>query len=813
MITFNEQNMIFRLDTPATSYAMGVVEGGYLGHLYYGPRIGGTDLEQLYRLDAAALPSAWLGQKGGFMNVFPMEFPAAGRGEFREPCIDVQMPDGREGLELTYRAHRIYEGKKPLEGLPASWDSNPLSADFSSAAPANSCAAAGLADTSDHTTGTAAPTSDNAATAQPHCATLEIDLEDPDLKILVTLSYSVFDDLDVITRSVRVTNEGGEPVHLTRILSASITRDIAPCATDHNGPGTCAGTPALGSASGTSGEQIITMTGAWAREHIINVERVHVGSYVTESLRGEPGHAAQPFIALASADCTQNTGEVTALHLIYSGNFLGKIQHSDSDSLRMVLGIHPEHFSWHLAPGEAFQAPEAVMTFSAQGLGKMTRTLHDFYRSHLIRSPWLHKKRPVLINSWEPVYFDFNEEKLVRIAQTAAAQGIELFVLDDGWFGHRNSDNSSLGDWFVFEEKLPGGLKSLAEKIGALGMQFGLWLEPEMISPDSDLFRAHPDWVLRTAKEPVQLRNQWVLDLSREDVLDYLEERLKAILHSANIAYIKWDMNRYLTDIGSAACGPDRQGELYHRHVLGLYRLQEALIREFPNLLIENCSGGGARFDPGMLYYSPQIWCSDDMDPRERARIFEGTAMIYPLSTIGMHVCGTRNDITGRITPIETRAATSLFGTFGYEVDPAKLPPEDFAKIPGQIALYHQLNDLIREGDYYRIASYRENGLFDCFMAAAKDGLHALVLYHQVIGEPARKPRILRLAGLDPERVYEVKEIMREGMSTEGAASTSSAEAQAAVLQLRGDTLMHAGLRMPQLRGDYQAVLMEITAV
>ncbi len=775
MITFNEQNKIFRLDTPATSYAMGIVEGGYLGHLYYGPRIGGTDLEQLYRLDAAVSPAVYAGQKGGFMNVFPMEFPAAGRGEFREPCIDVRMPDGRNGLELTYRAHRIYEGKKPLEGLPASWDNS-------------------------HT-----------------CATLEIDLEDPDLKILVTLSYSVFDDLDVITRSVRVTNEGGEPIQLTRILSASITRDIASCATDHNGPGTCAGTPALGSASGTSGEQIITMTGAWAREHIINIERVHVGSYVTESLRGEPGHAAQPFIALASADCTQNTGEVTALHLIYSGNFLGKIQHSDSDSLRMVLGIHPEHFAWKLEPGEAFQAPEAVMTFSAQGLGKMTRTLHDFYRSHLIRSPWLHKKRPVLINSWEPVYFDFNEEKLARIAQTAAAQGIELFVLDDGWFGHRNSDNSSLGDWFVFEEKLPGGLKSLAEKINALGMQFGLWLEPEMISPDSDLFRAHPDWVLRTAKEPVQLRNQWVLDLSREDVLDYLEERLKAILHSANIAYIKWDMNRYLTDIGSAACGPDRQGELYHRHVLGLYRLQEALIREFPNLLIENCSGGGARFDPGMLYYSPQIWCSDDMDPRERARIFEGTAMIYPLSTIGMHVCGTRNDITGRITPIETRAATSLFGTFGYEVDPAKLPPEDFAKIPGQIALYHRLNDLIREGDYYRIASYRENGLFDCFMAAAKDGSHALVLYHQVIGEPARKPRILRLAGLDPERTYEVREIMREGLPAEdtvqAADGGAAADGAAPALRLRGDTLMRAGLRMPNLRGDYQAVLIEIEAV
>ena len=800
MITFNEQNMIFRLDTPATSYAMGVVEGGYLGHLYYGPRIGGTDLEQLYHLDSVPSPAVFAGQKGNFMNTFPMEFPAAGRGEFREPCIDVQLPDGREGLELTYRAHRIYEGKKPLEGLPASWDSNPLSS------------------------GTAAALGADTGTEESHhtCSTLEIDLADPDLKILVTLSYSVFDDVDVITRSVRVTNEGGEPIQLTRILSASITRDIAPCAMDHNGPGTAANTAALGSAAGTSGEQIITMTGAWAREHVINVEHVHMGSYVTESTRGEAGHATQPFLALASEGCTQDTGEVTAMHLVYSGNFLGKIQHSDSDCLRMVLGIHPEHFSWHLAPGKSFQAPEAVMTFSAQGLGKMTRTLHDFYRSHLIRSPWLHKKRPVLINSWEPVYFDFNEEKLVRIAQTAAKQGIELFVLDDGWFGRRNSDNSSLCDWFVNEEKLPGGLGSLAEKINALGMQFGLWLEPEMISPDSDLCRAHPDWVLRTAHEPVQIRNQWVLDLSREDVLDYLEERLKAILHSANIAYIKWDMNRSIADIGSAAWDRNHQGELYHRHVLGLYRLQEALIREFPDLLIENCSGGGARFDPGMLYYSPQIWCSDDMDPRERARIFEGTAMVYPLSAIGMHVCGTRNDITGRITPIETRAATSLFGTFGYEVDPEKLPPEDFAKIPGQIALYHRLNDLIREGDYYRIASYRENGLFDCYMAAAKDGSRAILLYHQVIAEPFRKARILRLAGLDPERTYEVREIMREGLpadtvqAADGAAQTAdSAAVTPAVpsLQLRGDTLMHAGLRMPNLRGDYQAVLIEICAV
>ena len=737
MILYDGTQKVFRLDTPATSYCMGIADQVYLGHLYYGPRLSGMDLSYLLRTDeGTGVPSRCPGEQAGFLNRFPMEYPVCGTGDFREGCIDVRTEAGQNGVLLQYRSHRIFAGKKALPGLPAAFGD--------------------------------------------HCETLEITLEDPDISLSVVLSYTVFTDSDVICRSARITNTGSGTLQLVRAMSAALTFDNRNC-------------------------ELLTLNGAWARERHIQRQKLSYGGYCTESLRGEPGHESQPFLGILSEHCTQTTGEVRAMHLIYSGNFLGKVQLDANESLRAVLGIHPQNFCWELAPGASFQTPEAVLVYSGAGLGLMTRSLHDFYRRHLIRSPWQNRERPVLVNSWEAVYFDFNSEKLCAMAETAAKCGIGLFVLDDGWFGHRDRDNSSLGDWTTDRRKLPEGLPALSDRIHGLGMKFGLWFEPEMISEDSDLFRAHPDWVMRTAvRRPVSARNQWVLDLTRPEAEAYIADRLSDLIRTAHIDYIKWDMNRSLIDIGTGSLPAARQGETVHRQVLALYRLQERLFREFPELLLENCSSGGARFDPGMLYYSPQIWCSDDSDPIERLSILEGTALVYPLSAIGSHVCKQTNDITGCRSSFELRVLVSLFGTFGYELDLTKLSAEEQAAVPGQLAIYRQLEPLIQRGSYYRLASVRENHAYDSFEIAAPDRAQAFVLYVQVTALVNHAGRILQLAGLDPDADYEVRIT---------AGSPSAAYRENYCRCYRGSTLMFAGLPMPKLSGDGQAVILELRRV
>lgn len=458
------------------------------------------------------------------------------------------------------------------------------------------------------------------------CETLEIALEDEYTGLKALLSYSVFEDSDAVIRSVKAVNGGSRDVYLEACLEMD-----------------------------NEGNEMLSLPGAWARERHMVRQPLYAGSFVTESVRGESSHQDHPFLAALSKDCTQTGGEVYAMHFVYSGNFLAKAQCTQFGSLRMVMGIHPERFCWKLQPGEAFQAPETVLVYSDQGLGKMSHTFHDLYRNHLIRSSYKEKERPVLINNWEATYFDFNTEKLISIAKESAKLGIEMFVLDDGWFGQREDEFSSLGDWHVNEEKLPGGLKYLSDEIHKLGMKFGLWFEPEMISPDSRLYEEHPDWALQLkGRTPSRARNQLVLDLSRPEAVDYVYGCIRNILHSARIEYVKWDMNRALADAGSRLA-PDRQGEVMHRYMLAVYELQERLVTEFPDLLLENCSSGGGRFDPGMLYYSPQIWCSDDTDAVERLQIQEGTQLLYPLSAIGAHVSDCPNHTVGRVTPFETR--------------------------------------------------------------------------------------------------------------------------------------------------------------
>ena len=604
------------------------------------------------------------------------------------------------------------------------------------------------------------------------CRTLELTCEDRILGLQVILSYSIFADNDAIARSVRVVNGGKEAVYLTKVLSACIDMD-------------------------NEDYEMITLQGSWARERIIQTRPVVKGKQGVSSVRGESSHQEHPFMAWKRKTTTEETGDIYAMNFVYSGNFLAQIEGDQFGSMRALMGIHPQDFCWKLEPGEAFQAPEVICVYSAEGIGGMTRTFHDLYRKHLIRGEYKDKKRPILINNWEATYFNFDTDKLLDIAREASGLGIEMLVMDDGWFGCRNDDNTSLGDWQVNEEKLKGGLKYLVDEVNKLGLKFGIWLEPEMISPDSNLYRAHPDWAFAIPGRTGSLaRNQYVLDLTRQEVRDYVYDMIAAVLRSANIEYVKWDMNRQLSDMGSCGLPADRQGELFHRQVLAVYELQDRMTKEFPYLLLENCSGGGARFDPGMLYYSPQIWCSDDTDAVERLSIQAGTAMIYPLSTMGAHVSDCPNHALGRTTPFETRGYVALAGTFGYELDVTKIPEEDRAMIPAQTAMYHKYNNLVREGDYYRIAHYAENHYYDCYEVVAKDKSESLVTYIQVLNRPNSHSRRIRIPGLDLQAVYVIE--------------NAEDWPEIAQTEYRGDALQFAGINIPPLWGDFKGRLLHL---
>lgn len=721
-IRYDEANRIFELDTRNTSYRIGIAdEEGFVGHIYYGQKIRPQKCDQFLRTcEAPFVPSKNNRERCSFMDTFPTEYSGNGIGDYRESCIAVKTANGSRTVDLKFVDYDIVNGKPGISGLPASF------------------------------------------AGEEEVQTLVVHMMDGGCGIDVDLIYSVFEDEDVITRSVSVKNAGDRDIRLTKVYSACIDMD-------------------------DEDFEMLTLHGSWARERQIERRPIAYGKQSVSSLRGESSHQDHPFMAWMTKGTDQTTGDVYGMHFVYSGNFIAQIEKSQFDSIRAVMGIHSEGFEWWLTPGETFTAPEVVLTYSHDGLGQMTRNLHDFYRCHMIRSRYLHKKRPVLINNWEATYFDFDTDKLLAIAKSAAEHGIEMLVMDDGWFGHRNDDATSLGDWFVNENKIKGGLKHLVDEVNKLGLKFGIWMEPEMISPDSELYRKHPDWAFAVPERAATLsRNQYVLDLSRKEVRDYVYECVHNVISSANIEYVKWDMNRQLTDIGSVEFNGDRQGELAHRYVLGVYELQERLVNDFPDILLENCSGGGARFDPGMLYYSPQIWCSDDTDAIERLSIQEGTELIYPLSTMGAHVSDCPNHTVGRSTPFMTRAHVALAGTFGYELDITKISEEERAMIPEQVSMYHKYNDLVREGDYYRVASYRENGLYDCWMVVAKDKSEALVTYVQVLGRPNMHSRKIKLLGL-----YAAADYRLDGTDE----------------VYGGDLLMNARMLVEDMRGDYMSRL------
>lgn len=557
------------------------------------------------------------------------------------------------------------------------------------------------------------------ATYGDGCESLEITLKDDFTGLCAVLCYTVFYEQDVLTRSVRIENRGNTPCALEKALSFSL--DL------HQ-----------------DGFEVIHLPGAWARErHIQRIPQV-TGQLLLDSKRGASSHNENPFLALVRPETTEDHGDAYGFCLCYSGSFQTEVAAEQYGSTRVQMGIQSFDFAWELAPGEVFQAPEAILVYSPSGLGEMSRRFHRIIRQNLCRGKFRDAQRPVLINNWEATYFNFDQEKILSLAEKAKSIGVELLVLDDGWFGKRNADNCSLGDWVVDKRKLPDGLEGLCRKVNDLGMQFGLWFEPEMISPDSDLYRTHPDWCIHTqGRSRTEGRHQLILDLTRNDVCDYIIEAVCSVLSSCPISYVKWDMNRNMTEI-------PRKG-FAHQYILGLYRVLEAITSRFPDVLFESCSGGGGRFDAGMLYYMPQTWTSDDTDALERLYIQEGTGLVYPISAMGAHISAVPNHQVGRITPVPFRGKVAMMGRFGLELDLGKLDENTMDQLKTEIALYKTYQQDIHQGDLYRLLSAYKGRTAAYEIVSQK---RVLVFILNVTGAPNQAPVRLKLQGLDPQAQY-----------------------------------------------------------
>lgn len=688
-ILFDSEKKIFKLDTSGSSYVFQIFEENYLVHLYYGAKIPDNNLTANY-------------YRGWFASFCPSN------AKVKADCFSPDVTpmeyscEGAGDFRVSALAIRNSDGNnvtdvryvshKIYKGKPALEGLPSLHLN-----------------------------------SEDEAETLEVLTEDRTTGALVTLIYTVFENYPVITRSVKVENGSDARMDIERVYSCCVEYER----TDFN---------------------MMHLYGKWLKERTLQVRHLAHGIQSVVSKRGSSSHNHNPFVALADEKATEDYGEVYGFNLVYSGNFSAEIEVDAFNSTRLIMGINPESFGWILEPGEVFQSPEVVMVYSGEGVGGMSRAFHDIYRNNLLRGKWAEEKRPLLINSWEGCYFDFDDEKMVSFARKAREMGIEMLVMDDGWFGKRNDDTSSLGDWFVNEDKLKGGLGSLIKRVNDIGLKFGIWFEPEMISPESKLYKEHPDWCVHVNdRENSIARQQYVIDMSRKDVRDNIFEQMYAILSDNPIDYLKWDFNRNISEAGSALLDSEHQKEFFHRFVLGTYELMDRITSAFPDLLMENCSGGGGRFDPGMLYYSPQIWCSDNTDPIERLTIQFGTSLCYPGMCMGAHVSA--NNRAG----IDTRANVALWGTFGYELDPNKVSDEDKETVKKQIEKYHKYYDVIHFGDLYRIISPFENHYRSAWSYVSKDK-NEMLFTSVVMRRPEISSYFVRFKGLDKDKYYKDEE-------------------------------------------------------
>ena len=600
--------------------------------------------------------------------------------------------------------------------------------------------------------------------------TLHLFLRDPVSGVRLELLYTLFSEFPAIARSVRIVNEGSEPVKAEQAMSLCLDLPDAEY-------------------------EWVQLSGAWARERHIRTRKLEQGIQSVESTHGHSSHIHNPFVVLKRPETTEFSGEAYGFSLIYSGNFLAQAEVDTWDVTRVLMGINPFGFSWKLETGESLQLPEALMVYTAEGLNAMSGVYHKLYRERLARGYWRDRPRPVLINSWEAVAFDITEEKLLKMAADAARFGVELFVLDDGWFAGRESDKTGLGDWGRARDCLPGGISGLAEKIEAEGLKFGIWVEPEMLNKDSDLYRAHEDWVFRVpGRRMTHCRNEFVLDLTRREVEDYLYEVLSDLLRSAHISYVKWDMNRSITEAFSVALPAGRQGEVMHRYILGLYSLLERLTAAFPEVLFEFCASGGGRFDPGMLYYMPQGWLSDDSDAAERMLMQYGTSLCYPVSCFGTHVSSSPNQQVYRNTPLHTRANVAFFGTFGYELVPDELSAEETEALCTYTAFMKEYRELFLKGSFYRLVSPFENRYYASWMVVSPDRRTAVVGWYKLLNEVNGPFRRVKLAGLLPECLYRVEQTDRAGRVVPFRRYSPEPADSGEGLLVCGDELMQIGL-------------------
>lgn len=588
--------------------------------------------------------------------------------------------------------------------------------------------------------------------------TLSIVLKDDFSATEITLNYTVFENSDVIVRNSEIKNVGKEKISLKRAYSFCLELENGEYST-------------------------LRLAGRWANERAVQIAPVVHGTTRLETLRGASSHLTNPFMGILRDKCDENTGECYGVQLIYSGSFAIDLAATTNGPIRIQGGVNDINFNWKLNSKEKFVTPQVAICYSSEGLGQMSRSYSDFLREYVINPNYSYNQRPIVVNNWEATYFNFNNEKLFAIIDEAAKLGIDTFVLDDGWFGKRDDDRTSLGDWFVNEEKLKGGIDTVINYCIDKGLKFGLWFEPEMISEKSVLYKEHPDFAIqKQGVEPVRSRNQLVLDFSRDDVVEYVYGMLSKMLKMHKISYVKWDMNRNITECYSSALPEDRQGELMHRYILGVYKLAEKLTNEFPNVIFEGCAGGGGRFDAGMLYYFPQIWTSDDTDAYERTKIQWGTSICYPLSAMSCHVSACPNHQTNRVVPYKTRGVIASLGATGYELDLSKLSDDEKAQTKQQIEDYKKISSLILNGDLYRLSNPFNTNYF-CFSVVAKDKKYIYVAGERFRGVPCDFARILKLKGLAPEKKYFVEELN---------------------ITATGKALMNVGLTIPFL-GDNEA--------
>ncbi len=689
---------VIRLTTDHTSLWCRITAYGHLEMLHYGVRLDPNQSP----VGLAIKRTAQIGSTVAYaaddplysLDTIPLLWSGIGRGDYRHAPAELKMPDGTFTCDFVHIEHRIHAGCVPMETLPSAY--------------AEEAGDAGA-------------------------QTLELVLRDASNAATLRLYFTVFPHEDVITRRAVLENgqaaPGGNPLVIRRLMSQMI--DLP-----------------------NRNFRLVTFDGGWIREAHRHERPVSPGMHVIGSTTGASSNRHNPGFLLAEAGTNETYGQVYGFNLVYSGNHYGAVELSNLDQVRVMTGIHPHCFEWTLAPGERFETPEAVMTFSDKGFGGVSGQFHDFVNRRIVRGDWKDRERPVLLNNWEAHFFKFNRSKLLHLARQAKRLGVELFVLDDGWFGARNNDKAGLGDYSVNRRKLPGGMKPFAERIRRMGLSFGLWFEPEMVNPDSDLYRAHPEYAVTTpGKAPTLGRNQLVLDLCNPAVRDYIVSSVGGILDDAGITYVKWDMNRHISDAHSPLLA--NQGEFHHRYILGLYDVLARIFRPRPHILLESCSSGGNRFDLGMLCFSPQIWSSDDTDPGERLAIQGGLSYLYPPSTMGAHVSEAPHQQTLRETPLSTRFNVAAFGCLGYELDLKWLSPVEKREIKSQIAFYKRHRRTLQYGRFRRHDAWKANKVH--WQATAPDGGEAVSGFYQTWSNAAEGDDVLPLSDLDPDARYQVE--------------------------------------------------------